>query len=65
MTQVNLEIIYEELKTIKDELDYIKKHMIDIDSIMTEEDYEAIEKAREEKKQGKLSNLEEIEKELE
>ena len=32
------EIIYE-LKVIKENLDFIKTHMVDIDSILTEEDY--------------------------
>lgn len=46
--------IMEELKIIKADLSYIKSHLIDPDSLLTEEDYEALLQYREEKKQGKL-----------
>ena len=36
------EILYE-LKAIREDLDYIKGHMVDIDSILTEEDYLSIQ----------------------
>ena len=38
--------------------------MIDIDTIMTEEDYEAILAAREEKQGGELISLDDLKKEL-
>jgi hypothetical protein len=36
------EILYE-LKAIREDLDYIKGHMVDIDSILTEKDYLSIQ----------------------
>ncbi len=57
-------IIMEKLEDIKEELHLIKEHMVDMDSIMTEEDYEALLAYREEKKTGKLVSQKELEKEL-
>ncbi len=44
----------EEIKTIRKDLSFLKEHMADKDSIMTEEDYEALLSYREEKKKGLL-----------
>ena len=52
------------LDAIKSELDYIKEHMVDTDSILTEEDKKDLNKAREEYKKGETTSLEELEKEL-
>lgn len=57
-------MIMGKLEEIKSELDYIKEHMVDMDSIMTEEDYEALQAYREEKKTGKLISHEQLKKEL-
>jgi len=43
--------VMEKLDTIKSELSDIKKHMVDIDSIMTEEDYLALIDYRKENRQ--------------
>lgn len=43
-----------ELAVIRQDPDYIKKHMAGIDSIMTEDDYIALHEYRKEKKSGKL-----------
>jgi hypothetical protein len=59
------EKIANELEAIRQDLDYIKKHMIDIDSIMTEDDYIALQEYRTEKKTGKLVSHEYVKKELE
>jgi len=56
--------IIAELKTIKGEIEFIKQHMVDIDSIMTAEDYEALKEYEKEKKTGKLVSHEELKKEL-
>ena len=48
------EKISNELAAIRQDLEYIKKHMIDIDSIMTEDDYLALQEYRIEKKEDKL-----------
>jgi len=53
-----------ELKIIKVNIDFIKQHMVDIDSIMTAEDYEALKEYEKEKKTGKLVSHEELKKEL-
>lgn len=53
-----------EIEAIKKDLAYLKKHMVDIDSIMTEEDYESLVEYRKEKKAGKLTSHEQLKKEL-
>ncbi len=57
--------VMSELKSIKKEVDFIKKHMVNIDSIMTEDDYAALQDYRKEKKAGKLTSHEQLKKELE
>lgn len=57
------EILYE-LKAIREDLDYIKGHMVDIDSIITEEDYLYILEYRKEKASGLLTSHEDLKKEL-
>lgn len=56
--------ILNESRGIKIEIEFIKKHMVDVDSIMTEKDYEALKEYKKEKKAGKLFSNEEIKKEL-
>ena len=58
------EAIMIELKEIKKDLDFIKEHMVDIDSVMTEEDYEALIEYRKEKKAGKLTSHEQLKEEI-
>lgn len=53
-----------EVKSIKKDLEYIKKHMVDIDCIMTEEDYAALLEYRREKKAGKLISHRQLKEEL-
>ena len=57
------EILYE-LKAIREDLDYIKGHMVDIDSILTEEDYLSIKEYRKEKASGLLTSHEDLKNEL-
>ncbi|MCG7849217.1 MAG: hypothetical protein MIO93_08580 [ANME-2 cluster archaeon] len=57
------EIRYE-LRAIKDDLDFIKSHMIDVDSIMTEDDYISLNEYRNEKESGKLISHEELKREM-
>lgn len=56
--------LIQELKGIKKELHYIKEHMVDVDSVMTEEDYMALQEYRKEKKEGKLISHEDLKREL-
>ena len=56
--------ILEKLENIERNVEDIKKHMIDVDSIMTEDDYEALVEYRKEKSQNKLTSHEQLKKEL-
>ncbi len=56
--------IFSEIKTIHKELAFIKNHMVDVDSILSEEDYKAVIESRIEKKNGKLTSLNDLKKEL-
>lgn len=58
------QVILEKLEHIEKELKTVKEHMVDRDSIITQEDYEDLLSYREEKKKGKLISHTEIKKEL-
>ena len=58
-------VLLEEIKEIRKDLDFIKEHMVDADSIMTEDDYEALQEYRKEKKSGELISHTELMNELE
>lgn len=50
-----------ELKSIKEELHYIKAHMVDVDIILTTEEKKLLDESIENEKAGKLISLEELE----
>ncbi len=56
--------ILEELKAIRVDLEYLKEHMVDIDTVMTEDDYNDVLKYREEKMSNKLISHNKLKKEL-
>ena len=56
--------IVHELRAIRDDLDFIKSHMMYVDSIMTEEDHLSLNEFRSEKNAGKLTSHEELKREL-
>ena len=56
--------VMEKLDTIKSELDFIKKHMIDADTILTSREEERLEESLEDFKKRKTTSLEEFEKEM-
>ena len=56
--------ILDKLSDIKSELNYIKEHMVDVDTILTEGEKVALEKARKEYENGKTISLKDLEKEL-
>ncbi len=56
--------ILHELRTIREDLDYIKSHMIDIDSILTEEDFLSLQEYRKEKASGILTSHYDLKNEL-
>jgi hypothetical protein len=49
--------ILEKLDTIKADLDYIKKHMVDVDLVLTDDDLEALEEAENDLKAGRTRRL--------
>jgi hypothetical protein len=56
--------IWEELKAIREELEYIKAHMVDVDTILTLDDEAFLEEALKEFEAGKVTKLDEFEHEL-
>ena len=56
--------IYGELKSLKEEVIFIKNHMFDPDTIMTTEEARRFEQSMKELKQGKTTPLSKIKKEL-
>lgn len=58
------QMVMEKLDQIEKEVHQIKDHMVDIDSIMTEEDYEALLAYRKEKASGNLISHEQLKKEI-
>ena len=59
------EEITTELKAIRKDLDYIKMHMVDADTILTPEEEIKLEESLKEYKEGKATLLEDFEKEME
>ena len=56
--------LVEELKAIRKDLEYIKKHMFDPDTIMTLEEEKRFKISLQELKEGKTSSLFSLKKEL-
>ena len=54
----------DDLRVMKEEIAFIKDHMVDKDSVMTEEDYESLLAYRKEKESDKLTSHDELKKEL-
>lgn len=52
--------IMDELKSIKEELNYIKVHMVDADTILTAEEKKLLDDSIVNEKTGKLTSLEEL-----
>ena len=59
-----LETIFEQLEFIKEKIISIEKHILDIDSILTEDDYTALAEYRSEKAEGKLTTHEQLKTDL-
>jgi len=64
MDEVTLELLHKDLEIVKRELREIKNHMVDIDSIMTEDDYKALHEYNIEKSEKKLTAHDELKQEL-
>jgi len=56
--------LVEEIRAIRKDLEYIKAHMVDADSILTPEEEARLEKSLEEHRKGKTLRLEDFEKSM-
>ena len=54
--------LYKEIKAIRKDLDYIKKHMVDADTILTKEEETRLNSSIEDYKKGNVMPLEEFER---
>lgn len=63
MTTESTQIIGE-LKSIKEELSYIKEHMVDKEMFLDPEEKELLKESLENEKKGELTSQEELEEEL-
>lgn len=61
---VNAVYITEELKAIRKDLEFIKSHMFDPDTIMTTEEERRFKQALQELKEGKTTPLSQLKQEL-
>lgn len=61
---INMERMYEELLALRREVQFIKTHMFDPDTIMTTEEEERYERAMQELSEGKTTSLEDLKEEL-
>lgn len=58
----NSKNILEELKAIREDLYYIKGHMVDVDMFLTTEEENILEASLKEHRKGKTTSLEEFER---
>ena len=58
------EKILAELKEIKKDLNYIKEHMVDSDTILTPEEKKRLDESLKDFREGKTVSLEDFEKEM-
>jgi hypothetical protein len=64
METVTLDLIHRYLEFVKRELMDIKACMADMDRIITEDDYKALQEYNMEKSEGRLTSHEDLKKEL-
>lgn len=57
-------MILKELREIRKELEYIRSHMLDIDSILTAEEVTILKEAEKEYKEGKAIKFDDLKGEL-
>ena len=57
-----LKQIMEKLDTIKSELDFIKEHMVDVDTLLSAEEEKHLEQSIQEYREGKTISLETFKK---
>ncbi len=56
--------VFDELVSIKAELDEIKEHMVDSDTILSEEEKVLVDESFKHEKEGKLASISEFKKNL-
>ena len=61
---ITIRKIYDEIKGLKKEVTFIKKHMFNPDTILTTEESKRFEESMKELKEGKTTPLSEVKKEL-
>ena len=61
---VTINKVYNELRSMKKEINYIKEHMIEVDMFLTIEEEALLDEALEEHKKGKTISLANLRKEL-
>ena len=64
METITLDMIHRDLEFVKRELMEIKAGMADMDRIITEDDYKALQEYNMEKSEGRLTSHEDLKKEL-
>jgi len=62
MAESGIQVVIEKLDDIKAELDFIREHMVDVDTILTLEEETILEKGLKEYKEGKTILLEDFKK---
>jgi hypothetical protein len=62
MSAIGDKAIAGELRAIRKELEYIRKHMVDVDMILTAEEQRILEKGIKDYKEGRTRSLEEVER---
>jgi len=63
-TEDDIKLIMKELKEIRKYLEYIKEHMLDVDSILTEEEEALVLRAEKEYEEGKSVRLDDVKRDL-
>lgn len=58
------QLILEKLEEIKKDVEEIKEHMVDVDTILTPEEEKRIGESLQDLKQGKTTSLEQFEKDI-
>lgn len=64
MGAVTLETIHKDIEFVKKQVVKIEKHIVDVDSFLTLDDFMALQDYKKEKFQGKLASHEQLKKEL-
>ncbi len=64
VNQSQIEEILRKIARLQNEMEYVKKNMIDVDCVLTDEEKNELEEARSEYERGETTSLEDFEKEM-